>query len=181
MKAATLALVSAAAIAAPARPDLEGVESLAVRHTNEFRADNRLPAVKPDASLARTAREFAQYMARTDRYGHEADGRTPGDRARAHGYDACIVAENIAYQLHSEGFGTAMLASGFVAGWKHSPEHRRNMLDDAVTQTAVAVARSERTGRYYAVQMFGRPKSERIEFRVANKASQHVRFVVGVQ
>jgi uncharacterized protein YkwD len=111
--------------------------------------------------LARTVRDFVDFMARTDRYGHEADGKQPADRARGHGYDYCLVSENIAYQYNSAGFRTAALARDFVEGWKHSPQHRKNMLEPAATQTAVAVARSEKSGRYYAVQMFGRPKSER--------------------
>lgn len=48
------------------------------------------------------------------------------------------------------------LASRYFEGWKKSPGHRRNMLEASVTDTAVAVARSARTGRYYAVQLFGR-------------------------
>ncbi len=35
---------------------------------------------------------------------------------------------------------------------------RKNMLAPEVTETGVAVARSGKTGRYYAVQMFGRPR-----------------------
>ena len=40
------------------------------------------------------------------------------------------------------------------------------MLDPAVTETGVGVARSERTGDYYGVQMFGRPTTEMMEFQI---------------
>jgi hypothetical protein len=53
------------------------------------------------------------------------------------------------------------------------------MLEPAATETGAAVARSDKSGRYYAVQMFGRPKSERIEFRIGNNASQPVRYHLG--
>lgn len=36
-------------------------------------------------------------MAKTGKYGHAADGRKPAERAAAHGYEYCIVRENIAY------------------------------------------------------------------------------------
>jgi hypothetical protein len=53
------------------------------------------------------------------------------------------------------------------------------MLDPDVTETGVAIARSGDTGLYYAVQLFGRPKSLRIEFRVANRTGVAVRYKVG--
>jgi uncharacterized protein YkwD len=147
------------AMALAQRVDLSGAERLIVDATNAFRREEGLGPVKSDAALGHAARDFAEFMARTDRYGHTADGRNPGDRATGNGYGYCLVAENIAYQYNSAGFRTAELARGFVEGWKHSPGHRKNMLDPAATDTAVAVARSASSGRYYAVQMFGRPKS----------------------
>jgi uncharacterized protein YkwD len=171
-----VAILSCPATALAQRADLAGTAKLIVEATNELRREEGVGAVRPNAALAKAAQYFADFMARTDRYGHEADGRNPADRARSHGYDYCLVAENIAYLYRSAGFRTAELAGGIVEGWKHSPEHRKNMLEAAATDTAVAVARSDRSGRYYAVQMFGRPKSERIEFRITNAAPQTVRY-----
>ena len=45
------------------------------------------------------------------------------------------------------------------------------MLDADATETGISVARSEHTGYYYAVQMFGRPKSDAIEFQISNRSS----------
>ena len=118
-------------------------------------------------------------MARTDRYCHEADGRQPSQRATAHGYGYCLVSENIAYEYSSIGFRSADLATRFVDAWKRSPGHRRNMLEPDATETAVAVAQSPRTGRYYAVQMFGRPQSMRIAFRIANRSTASLRYELG--
>ena len=144
--------------AAHAKVDPAQVERQVVRDTNEFRKENGLEAAGPASALRRTAEEFAEYMARTDKYGHEADGRTPGERAKRGGYDWCRVSENISYQWSSHDFDTTELARRLVEGWKKSPGHRRNMLDPKVTETAVAVARSAKSGKYYAVQMFGRPR-----------------------
>jgi hypothetical protein len=131
------------------------------------------------AELEATALEFARFMAKTGKYGHTADGRQPSERAAAQGYDYCIVSENLAYQYRSDGYDSAAeLAERFVEGWKESPEHRKNMLDGAVTQTGVGVARDE-SGRYFAVQMFGRPKSAAIRFEVRNRSGGKVAYRAG--
>jgi len=150
-----------------------------IEQTNAFRKDERRAAVTVSKELTAAAEAFARYMAEKDRYGHTADGRRPSDRAKKQGYEYCIVLENIAYQYSSLDFETEDLAKRFVRGWEKSPGHRRNMLDPDVTQTGVGVARSEKTGHYYAVQMFGRPKSLAITFRIANRSEADVEYTVG--
>lgn len=161
------------------RPDLRRVETLIVDGTNAFRRTADLPPVTSNAALKSAATSFAAYMARTDHYGHEADGRSPAQRATEHGYDYCIVLENIAYEQSSVGFDTSELAGGLVDGWRRSPPHRRNMLDPAVTDIGVGLAHSPRTGRYYAVQLFGLPHSARISFTVANRTNSAVHYSLG--
>jgi len=161
--------------------DLRQVVKEIVRKTNEFRREQERKPVTENGKLMETARYFADYMARTDTYGHTADGKRPAQRAKEHGYEYCIVLENIAYEYNSEGFTTDTLAKGFFEGWKHSPGHRRNMLDADVSETGVAVARSARTGYYYTVQMFGRPRSQAIEFQIANRSDVAVDYRIAGQ
>lgn len=175
------ALVFALPLAGRAQTEADPAEAarLVVEQTNQFR---RSQGVRPTASsraLEQAARSFAEFMARTDRYGHEADGKQPPERAKAHGYDYCMVSENIAYQFQSAGFRSRDLAQRLVRGWEVSPGHRRNMLDPDATEIGVAIARSPKSGRYYAVQMFGRPNSSRIEFRIANHSPAAVRYELG--
>jgi uncharacterized protein YkwD len=151
---------------------------LIVQQTNEFRQSENLEAVQVNAKLAETAQYFAQYMAKTDAYGHTADGNRPAGRATRFGYEYCLVSENIAYQYSSLGFETEELASRFVTGWKESPEHRKNMLEPAAIETGVAVAQSPSTGYWYAVQMFGRPKSQAIEFTITNRSTVDVSYTI---
>ena len=99
-------------------------------------------------------------------------------RVKIQGYDYCLVSENISYQYSSVDFGTTELADRYVEGWKASPGHRKNMREPAIVDMAAAVVKSPRTGRYYAVQMFGRPKSEGVEFRVTNSTNDGVRYEV---
>ncbi|MBA2114891.1 CAP domain-containing protein [Bremerella alba] len=159
--------------------DAQQVAELIVRQTNEFREAQGRGPVKTNSKLAATAQTFADYMARTDRYGHRADGNRPADRASEHDYQYCIVAENIAYRYNSAGTETEALADKFVQGWKDSPGHRENMLDRDVRETGVAVAVSKETSHWYAVQMFGRPKSDAIEFQIANHADKEVGYSMG--
>lgn len=160
------------------RPDPSRVSDEVVRLTNEFRAKQGRQKVKQNERLATTAREFAEFMARTGRYGHTADGNKPADRARKRGYAYCLVSENIAYQFNSGGFKTEELARAFTRGWIESPGHRRNMLNPDVLDTGVAVARSG-SGTYYAVQMFGRPESAQVKFEVSNQSQATIRYRLG--
>jgi uncharacterized protein YkwD len=162
-------------------PDVAKAVRIILDRTNEFRRAEARKEVAVNEKLTEAARYFAGFMAETGKYGHTADGNHPADRAKKYGYDYCIILENIAYQYNSAGFSTEELGAKFIEGWKHSPGHRRNMLDADVTETAVAVARSEKTGYYYAVQMFGRPKSLAISFSVANNVGEEVRYKVGDQ
>jgi uncharacterized protein YkwD len=139
--------------------DLPAVERSVIEGTNRFRQSQGLGPVHTDSMLDRAARDFAQYLAATDRFEHTADGRTPAGRAQAKGYEYCLVAENIAYEFSSRGFTTAALANGLVDGWIKSPGHRKNMLDARAVDTGVAVVQSVHTGRFYAVQMFGRRRA----------------------
>jgi hypothetical protein len=118
-------------------------------------------------------------MARTDEYSHTADGSRPAERAKKHGYYYCLVSENIANAFDSRGFTAEKLAGRFVTGWKESPGHRKNMLDPDVTEIGVWVARSEGSGYYYAVQMFGRPKSQAIEFKIDNRSGETIEYTIG--
>jgi hypothetical protein len=161
---------------AEAKPDLDRVARLLLDGTNAFREKGGLRTLKSNDQLAAAAREFAQFMARTDKYSHDADGKQPADRAKEQGYDYCIVSENIAYQFNSAGFETDDLARAFLEGWKKSAGHRKNMLDPDVLDTGMAVAHSAKSGKYYAVQMFGRPRSAMIEFSIVNETESPVEY-----
>jgi uncharacterized protein YkwD len=153
--------------------------AMVIKATNSFREEKQLQSVTTDEQLRATAQKFADFMASTDKYGHHADGRTAAERATGQGYELCLIAENIAYQYNSEGFSVEALAKGFVEGWKESPGHRRNMLEPAATETGVAIARGDESGIYYAVQLFGRPKSAQIAFQVRNQSETSLTYEVG--
>jgi len=174
--AALLALGGAEAGLPVPRPDPAQSAARIVVEANRFRDSQGVGGLVSEPRLAAAAGAFAATMADTDRYAHDADGRTPPQRAAAHGYEWCVVLENIAWVQSSAGFTTAELAARLMDGWEHSPEHRRNLLDATVVDTGVALAYGARTGRWYAVQMFGRPRAAEIGFSVENPTRLRVRY-----
>ena len=167
-----------AAQLARAAVDVSEAERRIARRVDSVRQAEGLQPLAPDPALAAAARGLAEHMARTDRYGHEADGRRPGERARAAGYDWCMVAENLAWQFRGDDFTTDVLSQRFVDGWLRSPDHRRNLLAPTATQAAVAIARSVGSGRYYAVHLFGRPAALRWSFEIENRSDRTLRYVL---
>ena len=159
-------------------PELANTVQDIINRTNDFRQAEGLEEVKPNPQLMEAAEDFTQFMASTDQYGHTADGSTPAERAKQHGYNPCIISENIAYQFRTSGFTSQELGREFVQGWQESPEHRKNMLGPAVTETGVGVAQSAQTHYYYAVQMFGRPQTEMIEFQITNRTETPISYAM---
>ena len=161
-------------------PDLPQTEIAILEMTNAFRTESKLGAVKPNAALTAAARAFAEYLARTGQFAHEADGRQPAQRAEASGYRYCLISENLAMNLDSRGFEARALAREAVEGWKNSPGHRANMLRPTVTEIGVAVARApDRDPKFISVQVFGRPEALKVEFRIENQAGMAVRYALG--
>jgi uncharacterized protein YkwD len=175
---ACLIMAQSTEAAEPNSSSLSQVESTIVSQTNRFRQAHGLHPVSKNSNLTEAAEYFAHYMARTNKYGHTADGQQPAERARNHGYNYCIIAENIAYQYNSAGFTIEQLAELFVTGWEQSPEHRKNMLTPSVIDLGVAVAQSKKSGVYFAVQMFGRPQSKSIEFAVSNRTYAEIKYTL---
>jgi hypothetical protein len=161
-------------------PDLPQTEIAIVEMTNAFRKEQKLGALKPNAALTAAARAFADYLGKSGKFAHEADGRQPAQRAEAHGYRYCTVAENLALNLDSRGFETRQLARDAVEGWKASPGHRANMLRPHVTEVGVAVVRApDRDPKFISVQLLGRPDSLKVQFTIENRAGAVVRYMLG--
>jgi len=150
-------------------PMLKEVESAIVRQTNELRERERLPKITHADELTKAAAGFAKFMAETGKYGHQADGRTPAARVKEAGYGFCVVRENIAYRTNTGEVTADSLIEVFMNGWIDSPPHRENMLAPHVTQTGVAVATTD-DETYFAVQLFGRPRSAAIKLSVTNES-----------
>jgi uncharacterized protein YkwD len=166
--------------AMPVLPDLPQAELAIVEMTNTFRKEHKLGALKPNAALIAAARAFADYLGRTGKFAHEADGREPHQRAEAQGYRYCLVAENLAFNLDSRGFATSQLARDVVEGWKSSPAHRLNLLEASATEIGVGVARAAgRQPKFISVQLFGRPEALKVSFAIENRTGAAVTYTLG--
>lgn len=158
-------------------PDLPQTEMAIIELTNTFRKEQKLTPLKHNKQLAAAARWFAEYLARTGKFAHEADGRQPSDRTKAAGYRHCMVAENLASFLDSRGFRTRDLASQMVEGWKASPGHRRNLMQPNATEIGVAVVKAQANApKYVSVQLLGRPDSYSFRFTIENAAPSEVSY-----
>ncbi|GAA5505804.1 CAP domain-containing protein [Novipirellula caenicola] len=169
-----VAIAPSSARSADPSPDdtlIQQVEQAIVKQTNEFRSKHDLNEVTRDENLTKSASDFAAFMARTGKYGHNADGQTPAQRAKAAGYTYCVIRENIAYRTNTGDVTAESLIDIFVQGWIDSPPHRENMLAEYVTDTGVAVATTDGV-TYYAVQLFGRPKSRAIKITIRNESAE---------
>ena len=155
-----------------------GIETEILDGVNAFRQAHGLRPVSPEPHLQAAARHFADYLVRSGRFAHDADGGDPAGRAEAAGYLYCVIAENLADASSVADFDAGPLGGNFVKGWEHSPGHRENMLKPDVVDTGIAVARaSGPTERYVAVQMFGLPRSAQFSFEVSNLAGRRERYV----
>ena len=157
--------------------DTPAAEAAIVEMTNEFRRDNKLSHLTENPQLAAAARAYAQKLAAGTGLSHTADGTTPATRAVKVGYTYCQIAENLAKAMDSRGFTAREYAKRTLKGWRASPGHRKNLLMPHLTEIGVAVARAPaRYPTYVAVQMFGRPKSLKYEFKVRNAAGRTIPY-----
>jgi uncharacterized protein YkwD len=101
------------------------------------------------AVLATAAENHSRSMANKNFFDHkDRDGRTPGDRAELAGYNAQLLAENIAAGQDS--------ARKVVDGWLNSPGHCANLMSPAFYDlgAAYAVDTKSDAGIYWTA-MFG--------------------------
>lgn len=161
-------------------PDLPRVEEHIVEMTNQARQEQRLPALKVNAMLARAARAFAEKVATSGKFSHTADGRTPAERAEGVGYKHCDIAENLAMDENAGGFDTGQLALQAIAGWMNSPPHRANILRATVSDIGVGVARAPGAKpKFISVELFGQPGSKVLTFKIRNIASGEISYSLG--
>jgi uncharacterized protein YkwD len=101
-----------------------------------YRKNNRLGAVVIDRELMKVAEAQAQAMASRNKLDHDAKAPLP-KRLQAAGYQATLAVENVSAGYHT-------LAEAF-SGWRDSPPHRANMLQDGVTKMGIAASYAPNT------------------------------------
>jgi uncharacterized protein YkwD len=146
-------IVGSAVLACAAEPraksklTLSSDEQMILELTNQARAKEDLPPLKPNAVLFEVARAHSANMAKKAEMNHVLDGKTPAQRVDAAGYPYGWVGENVAY---SDG---VQLKEVFK-GWMESQQHRENILRDKYEEIGIGIARNDK-GEMYYTQVFG--------------------------
>ena len=101
--------------------------------TNAYREEHGLPPLRLSKAASKVARDYAKYLAETDKVGHRADGRSARDRLRAQGIEVCHVWENWHKSWLDQGQRQTIEEATEKAMnfWKRSPGHARNMRANA--------------------------------------------------
>ena len=128
-----------------------------VSETNAYRQAKGLAPLRESAVANRAAQAYASYLARNNKTGHRADGRSPAERLRATGVKYCKFRGENWHQSwtrpHRASVSTAMGKA--MRFWKRSPGHER-ALRSASTEIGVGVAGARHGDKwhYVSVQMF---------------------------
>ena len=101
-----------------------------------YRKNNGLGAVAIDAELMKAAERQSQAMASRNKLDHDVKAPLP-KRLQAAGYPATLAVENVSAGYHT-------LAEAF-SGWRDSPPHRANMLQNGVTRMGIAASYAPNT------------------------------------
>lgn len=127
-------------------------EEAVLKLTNELRKKEELPELKPNALLAKAARDHSANMAKQGKLEHVLDDKEPADRVAATGYKRAWVGENIAA-------GRNLKPKGAYDLWFDSPPHKKNMLSDKFEEIGIGIVRSGK-GEVYYTQVFGTPRKK---------------------
>ena len=101
-----------------------------------YRRNNGLGAVVVDPELMKIAEGQSQAMASRNKLDHDVKAPLP-KRLAAAGYPATLAVENVSAGYHT-------LAEAF-SGWRDSPPHRANMLQNGVTKLGIAASYAPNT------------------------------------
>ncbi len=127
----------------------QSVEEEVARITNDYRAQNGLPALTFDWQLARVARYKSVDMRDKGYFSHTSPTYgSPFTMIQNFGITYTRAAENIAAGQRTP--------EEVVQAWMNSPGHRKNILDPNVTRIGVGYAQGGSYGHYWT-QMFIKP------------------------
>jgi uncharacterized protein YkwD len=101
-----------------------------------YRKNNGVGAVVIDPELMRIAEGQSQAMASRNKLDHDVKAPLP-KRLQAAGYPSTLAVENVSAGYHT-------LAEAF-SGWRDSPPHRANMLQNGVTKMGIAASYAPNT------------------------------------
>lgn len=146
---AFLCLLASPAWACPLPPHGAALAGEFLRETNAVRSKAHLPALRPDARLARAAQAHACDNARHGTYAHRgSDGSTLAQRLSRAGYPYRRAAENTGWGFRS--------AASALHWWMGSPPHRANLLNPRLKEIGIGLASGTDRKLYWVLDLGGR-------------------------
>lgn len=151
--------------------DWKAVETEFYRLLNELRAKKKLQLLTPsNAVLDTAAYDQARYLNKKGKLTHEQNNRkkaTPYKRVEFYGGSYTIVGENCIEIFLNTPMKTTYsrdpitvstekeIAEALFQGWKHSPEHYKNMITAEYRDSGLGYVFNEKTNQFYCTQVFG--------------------------
>jgi len=133
--------------------DLGEWEEKILASVNRIRAEHGIPPQVARSDLSGIARLHSEDMARRDYFAHASpEGHDLSHRVTGFNLDYLRLAENIGRNR-----GQEQPVEAAISGWMKSTAHRKNILDDDLTQCGVGIAMDER-GMFYFTQIFLKPR-----------------------
>ena len=130
-------------------PELAPLEAALHERVNRFRGEQRLIQLERRDDLDAVARAHSRDMIERGYFAHETpEGRNPVDRIHGAGIDGFTLAAENAGQTSERDVVRAILE-----GWKHSPDHLRNLRARPFNQTGIGMARAP-DGRIFVTQLY---------------------------
>lgn len=137
--------------------------SILVDMTNKARAESNLPVLSVNPILVETANLKIKDMIENSYFAHTSpSGVSPWFWFAQSGYNFSYAGENLAV-----GFNESI---DVQTGWMNSPTHRDNILSVNFSEIGIAVADGYYKGKpvTFVVQMFGKPKKNKIDTFLAS-------------
>ena len=120
--------------------------------TNKARAKQKLPPLKPNPLLFKSAKVTAELLAKQKKSEHVINGKDPGQRIDDVKYNWEECGENLADWDRLD-------PKRIVEGWLNSPVHRAEIMNKAFNEIGIGIVKIGK-GDYYYVQHFGRQRGK---------------------
>ncbi len=120
--------------------------------TNEARAKEKLPPLKPHPLLFKSANVTAELCAKQKKSEHVINGKDPGQRIDDVKYNWEECGENLADWNRLD-------PKRIVDGWLKSPVHRKEIMNPVFDEIGIGIVKIG-NGDYYYVQHFGKRRAE---------------------
>lgn len=153
----------------PKSIDFEVLESTILEKVNKLRDSLSLSKLTKDKILNKAALDHSDYQNQFKKLTHDQKRfrkESPFDRVLYYGGSHSTVGENVAFSYINKSVKLKngqveknntieSIAESLFQGWKHSPGHYANMINEDYFTTGINFSIDEKSNKIYATQVFG--------------------------